>query len=1530
MKSYEKSFAAMLMVLVLVFALFTPAASAAAVTNTYADGKIQITCNTGTGIEASGADNDSYQVTVKGYEDGGCSESTSVDVTVKNISGSVLELSFDYAGAVGGEGSGSLEIDGESVTATGNGSYGPRILKVDEEISVSATSPSGVGNNLTITVSNVTADVATVSTINFESNTANGWISESDSVSGTAVTTSTSKAGSAYTVYAIPKVVDGWDFEGLYTDAGYTDKVTPDSGNYRKFNLSYPAEVGETVTYYAKFVQITDTVSYSVTYDPTYISNVRFSLSGALFNHDNGSLSCSANYSVANSGDSVTLYKGMYISGINYSFSDPSGEIINQGVVYGEGEGTAFPTYQKVLVAGSTLPASGTQFRVKLGSRAYQDMTVSSAVFANADSEANLELQTRGDYPWTETEDHTLASGSTGIDASVDSYMKIKSKKPGILSFEYSTSSESNYDYLGYLLGSTDPTRTSATNSGSKGAWSGVTDWTPFEIVVAENQDLRLVYSKDSWIRNEDTVWIRNIKLEYGDRDITCSTNDPAQGKIVYNDTDLTENQVLSLGLGTSCTLTATPAEGYVFNYWQEYIDGEWKIISTDAALTFMISDARNLKANFAQNYVGEGETAIAKVYNPTDKIFYGPEFGTLEKAFNYAQNGEIVVLTTDYTQTTDLTIPENKTLLVPYNNSTVNTNFDEPTEVNTGIADASKVFSQYRCLTLADDVDITVNGTLVVNASHYPGGGGTNSTVSTYARIGISDTSKITVNNGAKLYAWGYITGGGEVTAESGSTIYEFMQINDFRGGTDTLNMIGETNQFPLNQYYIQNIESKLTIKYGAVENVFSHVYMSMHVRNMSEFIGDEGMFVLAEGSYLVKYYDAARDMMVYEIHGDASIGTLEITVSSSTVNTDDYYLPINAMEIKLFDSTFSCDKDVIFLPGSTVEVDSDSSIIVESGGNVVFADKDISPYSGPYSNGVPCDPVQFSPTRAAANKRTWANTTAASIDNNGSIVVEDGGAFGSTSDGANIYSSTGNGIFMIEGENLPQNIDKYYGPDKYSTETTNIPIVTPVLTDESGTEHGTDVEDRWFTDQPTTFSQVNGVWGDYRYVELYLDDEADPEEEEPDYRSDEPISKDKLDDYIASIEGLEEPTKADEELYRFEFLTWDNIIYDYTEGNKSYVCLAPFYTEYYKMTWDPDNGSEPLETWVKNGDMPVCPFGEEELVKAPDRQTSYIFNGWSPVIIPAREPVDYTAVYNENKHSLTLNGTIGVNFYMALPTGYNASNTTMDFSWGHKYISTNTYEEDIPYSLTDVTGTADGSFVKFTCPVAAKEINDEITATLKSGDKILTTEIYRGADYAYDLIAMSDDELTPLVRSGKTPEQLKQLVKKMLVYCSMAQTNFEYEFSGLADAGLDAADKALPVVSADDFARCDFSGIPYYLSYYGSSLNLGSDTAFDIYFEDYALEPLNSGSATVQGTDVVLPVTFQQIRYAAKVHIADIPAALVNSDIDLTINGTTFTVSTSEYINLVLSSDDSTQELKNAVVALYSYGDIASTYFG
>ena len=485
-----------------------------------------------------------------------------------------------------------------------------------------------------------------------------------------------------------------------------------------------------------------------------------------------------------------------------------------------------------------------------------------------------------------------------------------------------------------------------------------------------------------------------------------------------------------------------------------------------------------------------------------------------------------------------DYVIPAGVTLLVPFD-EVKSLYRDDPVSIRDGKVSTRTPF---RRLDLADGANLVVNGELSVSAKHPANNTSPRGAVGTqFGWLYLNTGSTVTVNNGGKLYAWGFVTGGGMVTAKNGSEVYELFQMTDFRGGNATLAMIALRNpsedqyhnQFIINQYYVQNIESRLRIEAGAYEKVQAELLAGGALPSfVVNFIGpetdnadDKSMFMLGEGAYLEKYYDTVHDKMEYTLGGGAAeIGSLKLSLSVYSIDSSEYLLPINNIDFTITDGAeMSTSNDIVFLPGSSVTVDEGSSLTVRDGGNIIMAAKDdVSDYSR--NNKPPCYPVIYSPSTNANKNRKWANTDETFINNNGTITVEEGGTLASTSPEAAMYSSEGEGAFVINGE-----LSEHASLDVVTTNGTAVTDSGRNKVDAPPATIQDDISDGTYDDAhsigavwgvPTTIRKnAAGVWGDFRNIYWVKADGDDPFQLE----GHEVMGRDEFD--AMSIDELPEP---------------------------------------------------------------------------------------------------------------------------------------------------------------------------------------------------------------------------------------------------------------------------------------------------------------------------------------------------------------------------------------------------------------------
>lgn len=378
--------------------------------------------------------------------------------------------------------------------------------------------------------------------------------------------------------------------------------------------------------------------------------------------------------------------------------------------------------------------------------------------------------------------------------------------------------------------------------------------------------------------------------------------------------------------------------------------------------------------------------------------------YTSLKTALDEAASGATVVLTDNYRLTEGVTVPSGVTLLIPFDAGYTCYTTKPTTVYNTAVSGA------YKTLFMSKDASITVNGSISVSAKMNSAGGGQQrggAPCGQYGLIKMSEGSSITLNSGAGLYVWGYISGDGTIEAKSGSKVYEGYQINDFRGGTATTSMSQSNKVLPFSQYYIQNIESALTINYGATEHVYSSLYMSSTIFDTDfDLIGSSaGMFRLnASGASLVKRYNPTTDMLEITLAGTTSMNSINVKLGNvASINSSYYVLPVNDMDINIKSGTTTINQDLAIIPGTQLFIEDGANMNIASGKSLYVYDLDEwGQYAGA---GTKIRPVNYTVATGTKGPRTEAGLTDVKVEINGTITGT--GNLYTTASGANICSS-------------------------------------------------------------------------------------------------------------------------------------------------------------------------------------------------------------------------------------------------------------------------------------------------------------------------------------------------------------------------------------------------------------------------------------------------------------------------------------------------------------------------------------------
>ena len=328
-------------------------------------------------------------------------------------------------------------------------------------------------------------------------------------------------------------------------------------------------------------------------------------------------------------------------------------------------------------------------------------------------------------------------------------------------------------------------------------------------------------------------------------------------------------------------------------------------------------------------------------------------KYKTLEEALQVITSGQTVYMLENYTLPAGTyTLPSGATLFVPYKTgsgagattakgTTVTRNTTSPT--------GRKAFKK---LTFASGVRFTCAGTIEVGGEQYSGGGSNTGCVQgPYGQIVMQEGARLDIESGAKIQAWGYITGKGEIVAKNGSEVRELFVLGDWKGGAQGYALYGDSRKiFPITHYFYQNIECPLYYKAGAKGYGATAVYASSQTYSINDVkvIGTESDFLFkmtatdaSSDQWVKKEYIPAKDSMVYTLNSGATLSSITLSLAGRSFSSSNYVLPIASnMEIVLHEGTSTIAENTFFSPGSKLIVDKLGTCAISK--NVYFYDSE------------------------------------------------------------------------------------------------------------------------------------------------------------------------------------------------------------------------------------------------------------------------------------------------------------------------------------------------------------------------------------------------------------------------------------------------------------------------------------------------------------------------------------------------------------------------------------------------------------
>ena len=517
-----------------------------------------------------------------------------------------------------------------------------------------------------------------------------------------------------------------------------------------------------------------------------------------------------------------------------------------------------------------------------------------------------------------------------------------------------------------------------------------------------------------------------------------------------------------------SFNLIATPDDGYKFFAWQTVDESGVGTLFPEKAYDSEIS-----------GFSFTSSTTIRPIFLPADQATFiikedpnKTPYYDLQEALNVAQNtsGYSTVVFNAPTQRTTGTLSPRKnaegtiipyevhagvTLLIPGDAAyTCRTRYSELNSSDYLVRPKDFVPDYYSKLTMSAGTEIKlIEGCLSVYATSsktqcY------NGMPMTYGWLEMGTNCKISTTENKESYvcALGYITGidnTSSVIINEGSIVYESFQLNDFRGGSALAPIIGAgmlNNQkrvFPVQQYYVQNIEVPMTIKWGATLKVVSSVEVreNLFVSEAVLLATNSGMIHMISNVDIVKSYDAVNDKQRYEIKGTgdksnsyAEIGSIYLDLGtflgvSLTMDTKDYVLPItNNIEFIFDNVTVSLPNELThgvgLLAGAKAWIKQNAQLDINS--PIYVYDKDQNqliiegePGNGYfYASNTELMQVNYTPNNSHKDgsiyKRRPDNLTSAELKIDGVVNVNKDGLY-TTISGADIISSHNGAQILI-----------------------------------------------------------------------------------------------------------------------------------------------------------------------------------------------------------------------------------------------------------------------------------------------------------------------------------------------------------------------------------------------------------------------------------------------------------------------------------------------------------------------------------